>query len=750
MRKQLARSILLFMGLLLGPALWAQAVDEWPMTIERGGVTLTIYQPQPESYVDNHLSGRAAISVQSVDSEERVFGAVWFEARVVCDRLDRLCSFEDIRVPTIRFPEDQSTPGKISRYQDILESEIPMLDYTISMDRLLASIELAEERSELDREFNHDPPEIIVTQEPSILVIIDGDPKLTPLEEDDDFLRVANTPFFIVQYRSNERYYLYGDGQWYVSEEVLHGWRPDDNPPRKVDKLTKDLVKENKKADEPIYSDDLLRPEGTVDEDDAPVLPQIIVRTQPAELLQSDGAPEFASIENTDLLYMSNTEDLVFMDIQSQQYYVVLSGRWYRSKAVEGPWSYVPSDELPEDFADIPPGSERDMALAYVAGTEEAREAVVDAYIPETATVDRQRATTEVEYDGPPRFEPIPGTRMEYAVNTAGTVLRYEGRYYCVDGGIWFESDFARGPWRVSIERPAEVDRIPPRSPVYRVKYVYIYDYTPSVVYVGYTPGYTGSYVFGPTVVYGTGWYYDPWYGSIFIPRHWTWGFHMNYHPWHGWSVGWSVVWGRPSGWYRPWFYYPSYYHYRPPFYGAWWGPVYYRPPVYYPAPRTSYYGPRAEVSRTGPATSQPRPSPRASNLYALRRDRAVRADEVPPRTSVSRTRTQERTLPEQERRRNDIYTDREGNIYRRGREGEWERLERDRWRSVPRSRETTRPPEETRRQPRTSPSQLERYKNQRQRGTQRTENYRRYQQQSPQKQKATKKKGRTKRSGGG
>lgn len=53
------------------------------------------------------------------------------------------------------------------------------------------------------------------------------------------------------------------------------------------------------------------------------------------------------------------------------------------------------------------------------------------------------------------------------------------------------------GPWTVSTEVPQAVNTIPPSSPVYNVRYVYIYDHTPDVVFTGYTPGYLGSYVRG-------------------------------------------------------------------------------------------------------------------------------------------------------------------------------------------------------------------------------------------------------------
>ena len=68
-------------------------------------------------------------------------------------------------------------------------------------------------------------------------------------------------------------------------------------------------------------------------------------------------------------------------------------------------------------------------------------------------------------------------------------MLKSNDRFYCVDDGIWFESAQATGPWQVSIAVPEGVEDIPPSSPAYNVKYVYVYDHTPDVVYVGYTPG---------------------------------------------------------------------------------------------------------------------------------------------------------------------------------------------------------------------------------------------------------------------
>src|SRR6478735_11221024 len=170
---------------------------------------------------------------------------------------------------------------------------------------------------------------------------------------------------------------------------------------------------------------------------------------------------------------------------------------------------------------------------------------------------------------------------MELAMNTSSTVLKSGGKYYCVDKGVWFVSTVANGPWKVSEERPKEVDKIPASSSAYNVKYVYVYESTPEVVYVGYTPGYMGCYVYGPTVVYGTGYYYTPWYGPYYYPRPATYGFSMHYNPWTGWSMGFHYS----SGWFSMSMYGG----------GGYWGPPMHRPP-YYPPYRGGMYGGRGPV----------------------------------------------------------------------------------------------------------------------------------------------------------
>ena len=181
-------------------------------------------------------------------------------------------------------------------------------------------------------------------------------------------------------------------------------------------------------------------------------VPQIIVATEPAELIQTVGKPEFVSIEGISLLYVENTQSDLFMYITSQRYYVLISGRWYTNGSLRtAAWKHVRPDALPADFAKIPAGSEKARVRASVAGTDEAKEAVLETYVPQTASVKRAEARLEVDYDGKPEFVPVEeGSAIEYAVNTAFAVFKLEERFYCCHEAVWYE-----GPGPASPIHPA-------------------------------------------------------------------------------------------------------------------------------------------------------------------------------------------------------------------------------------------------------------------------------------------------------
>ncbi|MGB6650202.1 MAG: hypothetical protein WBG01_16870 [Bacteroidota bacterium] len=622
----------------------------WPRELQTERARIILYQPQLESFAGNILEGRMALALQP-EGKDLTFGALWFKGHMSTDLDERLVYLERVEIPNVRFPDLDSSD--VEELKAFVIAEVESWEIELSLDRLLASMESEGGVGGLSQNLNNDPPDIYFRTNSAILVSIDGEPILNDVENS-NLKYVVNTPYFIVQNPGDGRYYIKGGKFWFTSGEITKGWVETKEVPRDIQDLATQVIEEPEEG-----ADSVMAAMDTA--------PEIIVATRSSELIITDGEPDYASIEGTSLLYVNNSESDIIMDINTQQHYVLLAGRWFKSGTLkDGEWTFEEPGDLPEDFARIPESSDIATVRTSVPGTDEARDAVLEQSIPQTAAVDRKTATVSVQYDGNPKFERVSGTDVAYAANADKTVMLINDKYYCVDDGIWFESQKAMGPWEVSVQRPDEVDDLPPDSPVYNVKYVYVYDYTPEVVYVGYTPGYTWSYVYGGVVVYGTGFYYHPWYAHYYYPRPVTWGFGVHYNPWTGW--GFSV--GVRYGWFSVGFHR----------YGGWWGPAGYRHGYRHGYHRGFHHGYRAGARagyRAGQAAGE-RPAHR--NVYRNRasgvRTTGGRAQTRPQTrgTPTTRNRAQPSTRP------NDVYSDRKGNVYRRDQGGNWQQRSGGQW----------------------------------------------------------------------
>ncbi len=641
-----------------------QEIDtNWPREIESDLGKIIIYQPQLDSLDGNILTGRSAVSLQGPEKKEPVFGALWFRSEVSVDRDAGLMTLEDTKVTRVRFPD--ATPEEMQKISDRIEAPANTWDIVLTLEQVETSLATSEKETASTENLKSDPPVIIFSQKPAVLISFDGDPETRPIK-DSPYEQVVNTAVLIVKDKSSGNFYLSNGQTWYIATNPKGPWSVTTKTPSAI----KDFVK----------------PDPDAEPQTGPP-PQIITATVPTELIVTSGAPNWTALAGNQLLYVSNTESTFIKEIATNKYFLLLSGRWFSSQSLDGPWTYERSDSLPTSFKQIPPASPVGDALTAVAGTNEADDADADAEIPQTAAIKRNEAKTEVTYDGAPQFQDIPSTQVQYAVNTNSSVLKIGDRYYVCDNGVWFAGLTPTGPWAVADSVPDAVQTIPPSAPVYNVRYVHVYDSTPEIVYVGYTPGYIGTYRYYGTVVYGTGWYYRPWIGPVYYyPRPYTWGFNVLYNPWTGgwgFALGYSTPFVNVSiGWRS------SYYRY-PPYWGGggWWGPGGYRP-IYRPRPgyRPPYRPPRnvvriQPIGRPGKPNygNQPgkpgrpgRPSPYTrDNLYARpgRQDR-VKTDYRPKGKQPKPT----TKLP------NNVYTDKNGDVYRRNNAGKWDKRENGKW----------------------------------------------------------------------
>jgi hypothetical protein len=513
--------------------------DPWPKIIVQSGTKYTMYQPQLDSWDGYHLAAHAAVSVLPAAAKEPDFGVIEISAKTHVHRVFRTVSFHDIEIGKAIFP---STPDKETAYRQGFQTILSNGPSTMSLDRLNAMLAIVgAEKQARAVEVKNESPKFVFSQRAAVLVTIDGKPAWRAVQGT-KLERVINSRAFVLLDDSSGKYYIHLFDGFVVATSLTGPWNAAKSVPAGVESLAQKLAK--KKVV------DLMS--GPADVKKKPLLkngvPEIIVATEPTELIVTQGPPDWAPLEGTLLLYVKNTTGNIFKDMMNQQTYVLVTGRWFSAPDFSGPWQYVAGKDLPPDFFKIPDTSPKENVKASIPGTPEAQEAVIANEIPQTATVNRTTAKFTPDIDGGPQLKPIRDTTLMYVYNSPTPIITVSpDSWYAVQNGVWFSATAARGPWVVATSVPAVIYSIPPSSPVYYVTYVKIYDVTPQYVVVGYTPGYMGTVVTASgVVVYGTGYTYVSYIGTtVWYAPPVTYGYAANptWTPWTGWAIGFGFGW---------------------------------------------------------------------------------------------------------------------------------------------------------------------------------------------------------------
>ena len=381
----------------------ADEASTWPRTVHDDAGDMLVYQPQVESLSDNQLKGRTAFSFTRAGKTEPTFGVFWFTCHVATDRDSDLVRVLDIAITQSRFPE--STPEEQKHLESLLQQRVGQSPLIFSLEDVRASLAATEQEHKSAADLKADPPNVVVLQEPTVLLLYDGEPKFQKI---DAFERVINTPFLVVRPEGGNTIFLSGGGYWYSSTNPKGPWMPGAQPPADIAAMvppdTSSLASKGVPA------------------------PKVIVATEPTELIVTTGKPDFAPLTGTDLLYCSNTENDLIRSLDDQQYYCSAVGAM-----VQGPEPVGAVDVRPTGLAAgrLRPDSAQARrsarcARAFRTRTSRATRSA-DAMIPQTAAIKRD-ATITVNYDGEPKFQPVTGTDLQYAVNTSSTVLLVKGR----------------------------------------------------------------------------------------------------------------------------------------------------------------------------------------------------------------------------------------------------------------------------------------------------------------------------------
>jgi hypothetical protein len=407
----------------------------------------------------------------------------------------------------IRFPN--ADPALGVKLAKVVRKALPTEDkLTVPLDFIMANIERTKKQARTI-EVNLQPPPIFRSETPAILVMFMGEPALAEIKGT-QLMFVTNTNWDVFLDKRTGRYYLRNGASWLATGDLQKGsWAPAPLLPEDLAKLPDDKNWEDVKKHLPGEK--------------AASIPKVFVSLKPAELILSDGVPQFVPISGTRLMYAKNTDSDLFMLVGEGNYYFLTAGRWFRSASLDGPWKPATND-LPAEFRKIPDDHVKGDVLANVPGTPESEEAVIMASVPRKVSVNKDEATVTVVYDGAPKFIVIDGTAVYFALNSPQDVFRVEGKYYCCYQGVWFQAAAAAGPWAVCTAVPAVIYKIPSNHPKHNVTYVYVYSSTPSTVVVGYTSGYTGCYVAYGAVMFGLG------YWAAHAHHHHHYHYHSHYY----------------------------------------------------------------------------------------------------------------------------------------------------------------------------------------------------------------------------
>ena len=186
----------------------------------------------------------------------------------------------------------------------------------------------------------HDQPRsIIFSPRPAFLVRIDGKPGY---EEVDGtrLRRITNANALIVIDDSGMQYMRLA-GRWLEAYDVTGDWSPAGTLPAGADVALQEAIRERR--DDPLLGVSARDP-----------MPDIVVALTPADLIVTDGEPEYARLPGTSLQQITNTTAKVFREPTDGELYVRSQAGWFRAWTTNGPWQRIAEGSLPADLALLP------------------------------------------------------------------------------------------------------------------------------------------------------------------------------------------------------------------------------------------------------------------------------------------------------------------------------------------------------------------------------------------------------------
>jgi hypothetical protein len=144
--------------------------------------------------------------------------------------------------------------------------------------------------------------------------------------------------------------------------------------------------------------------------------PKVIIASKPSLQVLIDGTPHMREVPETKLLRVINTRSIIFYEGYKQLYFLRVHDWWLQAKRLEGPWEYAKkltqdmknADEsiLGESLVQNPDGQQIKQQPSLKDKGKKAEIPVVYVVF---------EPTELIEVQGEPKYNPIPGIRLEYS-----------------------------------------------------------------------------------------------------------------------------------------------------------------------------------------------------------------------------------------------------------------------------------------------------------------------------------------------
>ena len=217
------------------------AEDSWPRVMEGKTATLIAYQPQLDKWDFNVIECRMAVEITPKGKETPFYGGIWLKGNTDISAEDRLVRLRDIKVSKVRIAG--AKPEEIRELEKIINETFLGRTLVVSLDRLIAAAAVTPEIVRVRSiKAEMQPPAILVSQSPAVLLLISGEPALQPVGKT-GLSVVVNSNLDLFFYESEKTYYLFTGEQWLSARDLKGNWEGNIRPPQVFEAIPKDHPK---------------------------------------------------------------------------------------------------------------------------------------------------------------------------------------------------------------------------------------------------------------------------------------------------------------------------------------------------------------------------------------------------------------------------------------------------------------------------------------------------------------------------